>query len=77
MRLADALADLTPPPPKPGKVDRLIAKIEHDDDREAMLAMLMDPEWRTVDLYVILSKVSGETVSETTVGQWRRARSVL
>lgn len=78
MRLAEAIADTTPPPAKPGKVDQLLARIEHDDDREQMVAMLMSPmtEWQHRQLSEILTKVSGESISETTVGEWRRARGV-
>lgn len=76
MRLADAIADSTPPPARPNKVDRLLAKIEHDDDRDEMLSMLMDPSWEHKKLATILGKVAGETVGESTVGEWRRSRGV-
>lgn len=75
MRLADALADTRRIEQKPGKVDRLLAKI-HPDDLDEFMAMMLDDDNQHNDLAAWLSKMSGETVSSTTVGEWRRGKGV-
>lgn len=70
----DAIAATAPPPPK-GKVDRLLDRLD-DDDRLKLVAMLEAPvsEWGHLRLAKILTMMTGEQVSDTTVHMWRSNR---
>ncbi len=75
MRLADAIADHRPPAPKPGKVDKLLAKV-HPDDIDEFMSWMLDGDYAHNYLADTLSKIAEEYVSAETVGKWRRARNV-
>jgi hypothetical protein len=73
--LANRLA--TPPAPKTPQtvMDRWLDSL-NETDREAVLAAVVNPEWRHVDLLATLIDEGAPAVADTTFGTWRRKQGL-